>query len=733
MSLLGYKFEFSGLVQGVGLRPLIWQIASKMKLYGEVYNDGFGLIVILSCSLKESQIFIKLLKQNLPPLARIDTIKKSKVKTTHTNFTISASRQNPKTSPILSDFSLCKECKKEFYNKKNPRFLYPFITCTHCGPRFSIINNLPYDRKNTSMHIFKMCAFCKSEYEDPKNRRFHAQPISCEACKIPVSLKDSKGNVLACDQKAFKKSADLLKQGKILALKGMGGFHLICDASNKEAIKLLRKRKNRPLKPFALMCKDIKQAKKLAHINKSEENLLQSSIAPIVLLKAKKSPTLNLIAPNTNKIGIMLAYTPLHLLLFEYFDADLIATSANLSSESIISDEKNLLKKLNGVFDFYLDFQRTITNSSDDSIAQLIGKKAMFLRTSRGLNPYYISFKTSCKKKILALGSELKNQFVIFYDNKLVISPYIGDLKSVDCNERFFKLLNFFKETYELEFDIFLSDKHPNFNYVKNFDPKKTLKINHHYAHFCAALFEFKIKQKSLGFIFDGTGYGDDGKIWGGEIFWGDTKEYKRIGHFENFKLINSDITNLQNLALSVIWHYNLCDLARVYSEKIPQQKLENLKKIYANSTLLTSSFGRIIDALGAIVFGIEKISYEAQIGLMFEKFYDKNLKFSYKLGFKNGIIDFKELVIGALKDDKKHFSSGFFNGLADFIISFSQEFDSEVILSGGVFQNKTLLEILKRKKFKFLSPLKFPCNDSSIALGQMVHFLECNKSEQNS
>ncbi|EMZ4906336.1 carbamoyltransferase HypF [Campylobacter coli] len=726
MCHLGYKLQISGLVQGVGFRPLVFELASELGLHGEVKNDGFGVEIILACTKEECENFIYKLKEKLPPLARIDSIDITEQTTTnYTHFSIGTSLQNAKTTPMLSDFALCKECKKEFFDEKNPRFLYPFITCTHCGPRFSIIKNLPYDRCNTTMEALKMCEFCKSEYEDPKNRRFHAQPISCPQCKIDVFLKNKKGEILAQDDEAFKTCAKLLKQGKILAIKGMGGFHLMCDAFNLEAIKELRLRKNRPKKPFALICKDLQSAKELAFIDEKEEALLGGVLAPIVILKAKKA--FSLIAPDVDKLGIMLAYTPLHLLLFRYFDGVLVATSANLSGESIIKDEFNLCKKLDKVFDFYLDYDREIINASDDSIAQVVNGETMFLRTSRGLNPFYLERNFNKKGTFLALGAELKNEFVIFYENKLLISPYIGDLKSVDVHERFFSLLDFFKQSYDLSFDRILCDKHPNFSYTKEF--YNTYKIQHHYAHFCALYFEyekeFKKDEKALGFIFDGTGYGDDGKIWGGEIFIGNLKQYERIAHFENFTLINSDIKNIQNLALSLIWHYDLEDEAKIFLSKIPKIKLENLKKIHTHSTLQTSSLGRIIDAFGSIVFNMEKISYEAQIGLMCEAFYDENLDFSYELFSKDGEINFKELIEGALKDEKSKAITGMFNALANLIITFSKTYDLKVLLGGGVFQNKTLLQILKAKNFDFLVSLKYPCNDSSIALGQMVHFLK--------
>ncbi|KAA6225445.1 MULTISPECIES: carbamoyltransferase HypF [unclassified Campylobacter] len=717
-----FKIEIAGLVQGVGFRPFVYKQAKKLKIKGEVYNDGFGVIIKMNCTKKILNKFIKKIYKNLPPLARIDSLEvKNSNFLNYEKFIITSSKQNIKTTPLLSDFSICKACKKEFFDKKNPRFSYPFITCTHCGPRFSIIKNLPYDRKNTSMTNFKMCDFCKNEYEDPKNRRFHAQPLSCPKCKINTYLKDKKQEILANNKKAFKEVARLLRQGKIIAIKGMGGFHLMCDALNENALKELRLRKNRPLKPFALMCKNIKMAKKLALIKGAEKKALKSNISPIVILQ-KKLIKNDLIAPNSNKIGIMLAYTPLHLLLFKYFKNPLIATSANLSGESIIFNEEKLLEKLDKIFDFYLDYDRDIINSSDDSIVQIYDNKMQFLRTSRGVNPYYIDLKNNINKNILALGAELKNQFCIFYDKKLIISPYIGDLKNIDCYDRMKKLLDFFTTHYNLKFDYFLADKHPNFHYTKDF--KNAVKISHHYAHFCATYFEFKLCNKALGFIFDGTGYGDDKQIWGGEIFYGDIKEYERITHFEYFKLINSDIKKISNLALSLIWHYNLENLASSFLNNFNNTNLQNLKKIYNNSTLTTSSLGRIIDGFTAILFNIQNLSFEAQMGLLLEKYYDKKLNFAYDFYIENGVINFKEAIKGALIHDKTKASTGFLNGLAKFIIQYSKNYDCEVILSGGVFQNKTLLEILTRLNFKFLTPLKFPCNDSSIALGQMVHFL---------
>ncbi|WP_291951037.1 carbamoyltransferase HypF [Campylobacter sp.] len=728
MSHFGYELCIKGLVQGVGFRPFVYNLAKKLNLYGEVYNNSLGVIIRLQCEELLLKNFKNQLLKQLPKLARIDQIQILKVnfQKKYEDFSISSSKDTIKFSPILSDFSLCKDCQDEFYDKKNPRYKYPFITCINCGPRFSIIKKLPYDRINTSMDKFNMCSFCKNEYKDPSNRRFHAQPLSCPKCKISIFLKDKNKNILAKDEQAFFMLSKFLNEGKIIALKGMGGFHLICDSTNENTINELRKRKNRKKKPFAIMVKDIQMAKKLAHIDKNEAKLLQSNLKPIVILKSKN--ILKNLAPDTDKIGIMLAYMGTHLLLFDYFDKPIVATSANLSSQSIIFKEQKLLDKLHNVFDFYLDYDRDIINSSDDSIAQVIDDKVMFLRTSRGLNPFYYHCKNifNCDENILALGSELKNEFACFFKGQIFISPYMGDMKDLDIQDRFSKMLNFLKNSYELEFDQVLCDKHPHFSYIKDFKNYKKYFIQHHYAHLCACLFEHKIYDEDvIAFIFDGTGYGDDGNIWGGEIFKANLKSYERLIHFKTFKLINSDIKNILNLALALIFNFKLEKEAKKILSKLDTIKLENLHKIYDQSTLYTSSLGRIIDAFGVIAFDIKKLDYEAQVGLLFEKYYNQDLDYSYKFDIKENEICIKNAFLQALKDDdKSKISTGLLNGIANLIIEISNSYTQKIILSGGVFQNKTLLTILNKKQFSYKTSLRFPCNDSSIALGQLVHYL---------
>lgn len=791
-----FRLDISGLVQGVGFRPFVYKLAIEKRLFGEVYNDTKGVVVVLCCDKEKLKDFVKSLKSRLKadaPLANIDKITISKQKfTPYSDFTIAKSKINTKKSPILSDFALCESCKKEFYDPKNSRFHYPFITCTHCGVRFSIIKKLPYDRKNTTMSDFKMCERCHSEFCDPQNRRFHAQPISCPKCEIRVSLLNADKKALCEGENAFKQAAAALKAGKIIAMKGVGGFHLVCDALNEKAIMTLRVQKNRPKKPLAVLCKDLEMAKTLAYISKKEASLLNSMIAPIVILRAKKQ---SVIAPNIDKIGIMLACSPFQLLFFEHFDNPIIATSANISGESIIYDENTLFSRLGGVFDLVLCYDRDIYSPSDDSIAQVIGREVMFLRTSRGVRPEFIALDENFKhENALALGAELKNTFAISHKSTLLLSPYIGDMKSIDVLGRFRTLLDFFKATYECDFTHIIADKHPHFRYSKDFAP--TQSVQHHYAHACATLFEHRIFSPALAFAFDGTGYGDDGAIWGGEIFLASLAKYERVGHFEQFTLINADIKNITNIALSLIWQWDLQGVALNFLANFSETQLKNLKKIHAQSTLKCTSLGRIIDAFGAVIFGKKMLDYEGQIGLLMETFYDEKLAYSYDFKVRKGVICVKDAFKQAFLDDERHACTGFLNALADLIIDFSaifrarlakkpdilekfggesvnflgedadfwdensafkakkftkngknfdidftkntkkddieatkntQKFDIKnlaIVLCGGVFQNATLLKILQKRHFKYKTSLKYPPNDSSIALGQMAHFL---------
>ena len=731
-----FRYEIKGLVQGVGFRPFVYILAHKFALVGEIYNDDEGVKLNFSGEEASFLAFEKELYEKLPALARIDELHKFKIDKIYEKLEIIASKRATKQAPILPDYALCDDCLREFYDPTNPRYKYPFINCTNCGPRFSIIKALPYDRVNTTMNEFKMCEFCESEYKDPLNRRYHAEPISCPNCGPKLYLKDKFGKVLASENEAAKEAARLINEGKILAIKGLGGFHLVCDATNEAAVCELRARKHRPSKPFALMSKNLQNARKIAQISEAEAKLLSSNLKPIVLLEAKNGSNIaKSVAPNLNKLGVMLAFSGIHLLLFDHLEHDIIATSANISGEVVIKDESELREKLGEVIDFYLDHDREIYSPSDDSIAFCVGDEVIFTRTSRGLNPNFIHTNFKQKGTFLALGAELKSSFCIYKDGLLMVSPYIGDLKNVATFDRFKDIFTLFERTYDLKIDKVIADLHPNFLNTKWAKDQgfELVYLQHHYAHLLSVIFENDLPDKEyLGFCFDGTGYGENGKIWGGEVFRLDKKNYKRVYHFDEFSLFGGEnsIKNIYLIAYSIILKYQLEDEGRKFLVNFDEKVLRNFKMMEQKGLNLvkTSSVGRIFDAFGAIICGIFHSSFEGESGMRLEALYDKNLDVCYKFSLNDGVIGFKDAFKSALKDEPRVAATAFINGMADIIFEISKNEKKEILLSGGVFQNKTLLELIYKKfteaNLKFYINKQFCSNDSNVNLGQIYYYL---------
>ena len=731
-----FRYEIKGLVQGVGFRPFVYTLADKFKLVGEIYNDDEGVKLNFSGEEASFLAFEKELYEKLPALARIDELHKFKIDKIYEKLEIIASKSATKQAPILPDYALCDDCLREFYDPTNPRYKYPFINCTNCGPRFSIIKALPYDRVNTTMSEFKMCEFCESEYKDPLNRRYHAEPISCPNCGPKLYLKDKFGKVLASKNEAAKEAARLINEGKILAIKGLGGFHLVCDATNEAAVCELRDRKHRPSKPFALMSKNLQNAIKIAQISEAEAKLLSSNLKPIVLLEAKNGSNIaKSVAPNLNKLGVMLAFSGIHLLLFDHLEHDIIATSANISGEVVIKDESELREKLGEVIDFYLDHDREIYSPSDDSIAFCVGDEVVFTRTSRGLNPNFIHTNFKQKGTFLALGAELKSSFCIYKDGLLMVSPYIGDLKNVATFDRFKDIFTLFETTYDLKIDKVIADLHPNFLNTKWAKDQgfELVHLQHHYAHLLSVIFENDLPDKEyLGFCFDGTGYGEDGKIWGGEVFRLDKNSHKRVYHFDEFSLFGGEnsIKNIYLIAYSIILKYELEDEGHKFLVNFDEKVLRNFKMMEQKGLNLvkTSSVGRIFDAFGAIICGIFHSSFEGESGMRLEALYDKNLDVCYKFSLNDGVIGFKDAFKSALKDEPRVAATAFINGMADIIFEISKNEKKEILLSGGVFQNKTLLELIYKKfteaNLKFYINKQFCSNDSNVNLGQIYYYL---------
>ena len=760
------------------MRPFIYNLALSLGLKGQVYNDGIGVQISLCGSAADCESFLSNLKKNPPPLARIDEIICESSSEIFDDFRIISSQQAQKIAPILSDFAICADCEAEFRDPKNRRYHHAFINCTHCGPRFSIISSLPYDRKNTSMAEFKMCASCEREYNDPLNRRFHAQPTCCPNCGPKAFLKDLKGQILAHGESAFSTCAGLLEQGKIIAIKGLGGFHLCCDGSNAKAINELRKRKNRPAKPLAIMCENEQMASALADFTKGEKKLLNSQLRPIVL--AKKSQVLKpklsqAIAPNIDKIGVFLAPTSFNLLLFHYFKKPIIATSANLSGEPIITSSHELCAKLNLMADFVLDHNRQILNPSDDSVVFYSEslELAQYIRTSRGLRPSIVPFKIpnnispnsripsenllnsripsenskissensiipkytprTPHKTILALGSELKNTFGIYYKGNIFLSPYIGDLKNIATKERFDALLATFKRTYELEFTEIIADLHPHFSHTKDFEGSSLKRLAHHKAHIYSVMCENNLPLNAdiIGFAFDGTGYGEDFKIWGGEVFGAcESKGLKRLYHFDNFAMIGSQnaIKNIYFLAFALLRKYELS--APSFFGRFNQNQLKRLEIGLKAASVQTSSLGRIFDAVASIVLGLDSVSYDAQAPMELEALYDPSLDICYEFSVSGEIISLEGVLKSILAESLPSVAAtGFINGIAALIAKIAKKHEKSVVLGGGCFANKALLEqtitLLKAQNTPYYLPKNLPAGDESIALGQLYYALK--------
>ncbi|MCI6579104.1 MAG: Sua5/YciO/YrdC/YwlC family protein, partial [Campylobacter sp.] len=609
-----------------------------------------------------------------------------------------------------------------------------------------------------------------------------AQPTCCPNCGPKAFLKDLKGQILASNESAFSTCAELLEQGKIIAIKGLGGFHLCCDGSNAKAINELRQRKNRPAKPLAIMCENEQMASALADFTKGEKKLLNSQLRPIVL--AKKSQVLKpklsqAIAPNIDKIGVFLAPTSFNLLLFYYFKKPIIATSANLSGEPIITSSHELCAKLNSVADFVLDHNRQILNPSDDSVAFYSEslELAQYIRTSRGLRPSIVPFEIpnnispnsripsenskipsenskipsensrissensripkytphTPHKTILALGSELKNTFGIYHEGNIFLSPYIGDLKNIATKQRFDALLATFKRTYELEFTEIIADLHPHFSHTKDFESQNLKKLAHHKAHIYSVMCENNLPLNAdiIGFAFDGTGYGEDFKIWGGEVFGVcDSKGLKRLYHFDNFAMIGSQnaIKNIYFLAFALLRKYELS--APSFFGRFNENQLKRLEIGLKAACVQTSSLGRIFDAVASIVLGLDSVSYDAQAPMELEALYDPSLDICYEFSVSGEIISLEAVLKSILAENLPSVAAtGFINGIAALIAKIAKKHEKSVVLGGGCFANKALLEqtitLLKAQNTPYYLPKNLPAGDESIALGQLYYALK--------
>jgi len=743
--MVSVRIEVKGIVQGVGFRPFIYNLALKYKIKGWVNNDDKGVNISLQCSQEILEQFLYELKNNAPVLSKIDSldIQDEKDKTIYDSFEIIQSQNSNNKSTIISpDIAVCDDCINDINDPTNFRADYALTNCTNCGPRYSIIKTVPYDRCNTSMNEFNLCEACEKEYKDPTNRRYHAQPVSCEKCGPNVSLYNTKDEVLSTETSAIKQIATLIKEGNIVAIKGLGGFHLVCDATNDKVVEELRLRKNRPNKPFALMFKNINSVKDYTQLSSKEEEVINSKEKPITLVKKQKNTNLSsFISPNIDRQGCFMAYTPLHHLLFRYLDNPIVATSANLKDEPIIRFKDEIIEKLSSVVDYVLDFNRDIINACDDSVVQVVNDDISKLRNARGYAPTAIKLPKKIDKKILALGANQKSTIAIAFDDNLILSPHIADLNSIESVEYFKRTIETFKDFYDFTPDIVVYDKHPLYESTKYVDSLKMdnfaqeyIQIQHHYAHALSVMAEYNLDKKVLAFCFDGTGYGDDDTIWGGEVFICDSKDYERVNYIKNFKLFGGEkaVKEPKRVALSLLFDsYTFEEIQELEIELINEFSTTELKMMYMMwqkglNAPNTSSVGRVFDAIASFANLCHTQSYEGETGLQIEQNYDKTISTFYDYEIIDNQIDLSLMIKQIINEkDPKYICTKFINTLCQIILDISSSYSSlDVVLTGGVFQNKTLLELvstkLKEENKNFYYSKQIPLNDAGISVGQI-------------
>ncbi|MCQ2689134.1 carbamoyltransferase HypF [Helicobacter pylori] len=731
-----------GVVQGVGMRPFVYTLAQKLGLVGFARNAQAALEIVLPAHKTES--FLNALKKGLPPLALVEKIVISPYdKALHFNdFRILESKNHPLNllSQIPKDLGVCKDCLREIRDKNSPYFHYAFNSCAKCGARYSLLNALPYDRENSALKPFKLCKFCASVYKDAHNKRFHIQGISCKKCGIALNYKRFKN-----DDALLECTKDIQK-GKIIALKGLGGFALLCDARNFQTIERLRLLKNRPLKPFALMFKDLNSAKQHAFLNALECESLNSVSAPILL--ARKKPDTKLapnIAKNSPFYGVILPYTPLHALLLDLLDFPIVFTSANFSSLPLASDEKEI-DSLHFIFDFKLTHNRAIIHRIDDSIVQRVDNAIRPMRLARGFAPLYLTLPKRSnhpQKKILALGAEQKGHFSLLDSETsvLLLSPFCGDLSVLENEKHFKETLNFFLKTYDFKPTLLACDKHQNYTTTQMAFDFNTplLQVQHHHAHFLASVLDALLQDPHLnhpfiGIIWDGSGAYDN-KIYGAECFVGDFERIEEVARFEEFWLLGGQkaIKEPKRLVLEIALKHQLNKLLRRVQKHFKEDELEIFQQMHDKKiqSVATNSIGRLFDIVAFSLDLTGTISFEAESGQVLENLaLQSDESAFYPFTIKNSVVGLKEFYQAFEKDlgvlEPERIAKKFFNSLVEIITALIVPFKEHVVVcSGGVFCNQLLCEQLAKRlrglKRQYFFHKHFPPNDSSIPVGQAL------------
>ena len=743
------KIFIKGLVQGVGFRPFIFRLATETGIKGWVKNTNEGVEIFAQAENDGLNTFIHQIKLDHPVAAVINDIQSvPSTPAELTDFSIHGSENRSlEVTGIAPDIAVCEDCLADMEEQPS-RKSYPFINCTNCGPRFSIIRDLPYDRKKTSMSVFPMCASCTKEYDDIRDRRFHAQPVACLHCGPTYKLHTEEKIYDGSTGQILLMVSDLLKKGKIIAMKGMGGYHMACDAFNEKAVKTLRERKKRDGKPFAVMFRDVESLKYYAHVSISEQHALHSWRRPIVIVKKRSRtnhPELSSsVSSGLNTIGAFLPYMPVHYLLFQVLSLPaIVLTSGNLSADPIVKDDDVAMEQLVTIADAVMSYNREIIHRTDDSVVRIMNSKEHLIRRSRGYvpTPIPVSLNTN---GIIAFGAELSSCFGIGKGENVILSQYIGDLKTLDTYTYYEKEMTDFLHLFRMKPELLVCDMHPGYFSTKkatSFDPLPLMRVQHHHAHIASCMAEHGLDERVIGVAFDGTGLGSDGKIWGGEFLVCDLATFRRVLHFEYIALPGGD------RAVEEPWRTAIAYLYRVYGKDFQSLPLPFLKTLDNGKILpivnmidvgincpMVSSVGRLFDAVAAILNLCLESTFQAEAPMRLESIVGKNCKESYPFTIGKTIrVDemIKEIVQDVMQGTGISFiSAKFHNTILSVIfesvmLTAKKEQIKKVVLSGGVFQNKYLTENiqlqLKQSGMNAYFQEQVPANDGGIALGQLI------------
>lgn len=746
-----YKISISGLVQGVGFRPYVYSLADEFSLNGTVSNNELGVIIYITGLLDDIEKFYQKLIQYPPPVSNIQQHSIEEINfLKFENFRIIPSNKSGQLNlPLTPEFAICKDCKNDIADTTNKRFNYAFTTCVNCGPRYSITQTFPFEREHTSIDKFPMCTECETEYTNPTDRRFHSQTNTCNTCGIKLVLKNSKGKIIEISNSdLFKKIAQFLSEGKIIAIKNTSGYLLCCNAENKSVINDLRKKKHRPNKPFAVLYPSLKKLKEEVNLNQKQINSLTSTESPINIISLENynwNLALNEIAPGLNQLGVLLPYTGILQLLANQLNFPIVATSGNIHGSPIISEETDAFKTLKDVADYFLEHNLKIEQPQDDSVVKYSFKhqQKILFRRSRGFAPNFFNTEIKSSEKIMAMGAHLKSCIAFYPNDFLYISQYLGNLDNFDVYNRFVETTQSYINIFEQHPEIILVDKHPLYQssqYGKELANKtnsKLIEIQHHKAHFTAILGEHNLfNQKVLGVIFDGTGYGDDTNIWGGEFFNYENNTIHRLTQIENFDwLLGDKMSKEPRISLFALASEDMIDLLK---EKFTENELKSYHYLKKQNKLKTSSVGRLFDAVASLLNITDFNSYEGEAAILLENLiseYNISTCKSYLNSIENGIsaVEIIQNMYAAIQngDSKENCIENFLFTLADSVIKIAQHNNyKHIACSGGVFQNSTLVDMLIElapNEIKLYFHTNLSPNDENISFGQLMYYLHIN------